>query len=71
MAPHRITDEQCELIENVFPARAATGHPPVNPRDMMDAIFWRLRTVARSSAKIRPLENSLLPFRESGIPTAL
>ena len=44
MARHRMTDQQWELIEDVFPEPAAPGRPPVNPRVMMDAIFWRMRT---------------------------
>jgi transposase len=44
MARHGLNDQQWELIEDLFPAPAATGRPPVNPRDMIDAIMWRLRT---------------------------
>ncbi len=44
MARHRLTDQQWKQIEELFPKPAATGRPPVNPRDMMDAILWRLRT---------------------------
>jgi transposase len=44
MARHRLTQAQWELIADLFPAPAATGRPPVNPRDMVDAILWRLRT---------------------------
>ncbi|MFO0425232.1 MAG: transposase [Planctomyces sp.] len=32
------------MIEDLFPKPAATGRPPVKPRDMVDAILWRLRT---------------------------
>ena len=44
MARHGLNDHQWKLIEDLFPAPAATGRPPVNPRDMIDAIMWRLRT---------------------------
>lgn len=44
MARHRLTDQQWELIKDIFPLPAATGRPPVNPREMIDAILWRLRT---------------------------
>ena len=44
MARHRLTDQQWKLIADVFPGPAATGRPPVDPRDMIDAIIWRLRT---------------------------
>lgn len=44
MARHRLTDQQWELIADVFPEPAATGRPPVNPRKMMEGILWRLRT---------------------------
>ncbi|HIQ22192.1 MAG TPA: IS5 family transposase [Planctomycetes bacterium] len=46
MARHRLTDAQWELIADVFPEPAAAGRPSVDPRDMMDAILWRLRTGA-------------------------
>ena len=44
MARHRLTDQQWELIRDVFPNPAATGRPPVDPRYMIDGILWRLRT---------------------------
>lgn len=44
MARHGLTDEQWELIADIFPEPAGTGRPPANPRDMMDGILWRLRT---------------------------
>jgi|GEM_PF-843134 len=44
MVRHRLTDFLWEQIEEPFPGPAATGRPPVNPREMMDAIVWRLRT---------------------------
>jgi transposase len=44
MARHRLTNAQWELIKDVFPPPAATRRPPVNPRDMVDGILWRLRT---------------------------
>jgi transposase len=46
MARHRMSDDQWECIEDLFPKPAATGRPPRNPRDMMDGIFWILRTGA-------------------------
>jgi len=44
MARHRLSDQQWELIEEIFPEPSATGRPPVNRRDMIDAINWRMRT---------------------------
>ncbi len=44
MARRRLADQQWELIADIFPEPAATGRPPVDPRDMMDRILWRLRT---------------------------
>ena len=44
MARHRLSDQQWSLIEDIFPKPKAMGCPPVDPRDMIDAIFWRLRT---------------------------
>ena len=44
MPRHRLTDDQWELIEHLLPKPAATGRPPSNPRTIIDAIFWILRT---------------------------
>ncbi len=44
MVRHRMSDDQWECIQDLFPKPAATGRPPRNPRDMMDGIFWILRT---------------------------
>ena len=44
MARHRLSDQQWSLIEDIFPKPKAMGRPPVDPRVMIDAIFWRLRT---------------------------
>jgi transposase len=44
MARKRLTDEQWKLIQDVFPPPAKTGRPPVNRRDVVDGIFWILRT---------------------------
>lgn len=46
MARHRLTDEQWDLINDLFSAPAATGRPPADPRMMVDGILWRLRTGA-------------------------
>lgn len=46
MTRHRLTDDQWELIEDVFPPRAKTGRPPSDRRTIMDGILWILRTGA-------------------------
>jgi transposase len=46
MLRHRLSDEQWELIEGLFPAPAKTGRPPVDRRMVVDGIFWILRTGA-------------------------
>lgn len=46
MARNRLTDEQWDLLADVFPPPAATGRPPVNRRDVVDGIFWIMRTGA-------------------------
>jgi len=46
MARNRMTDEQWEQIEDLFPPRAKTGRPPVNRRNVVDGIFWMTRTGA-------------------------
>lgn len=47
MLRHRLTDEQWELIEDLFPEPKPTGRPPSNPRDMLDGILWAMRTGAQ------------------------
>ncbi len=44
MLRHRLTDEQWELIADLFPQPKPTGRPPANPRDMMDGVLWVLNT---------------------------
>jgi transposase len=39
-----LTDEEWELIEDLFPEPKATGRPPANPRTILDGILWILRT---------------------------
>lgn len=46
MLRHRLTDDEWELIESVFPPRAKTGRPPADRRAVVDGIFWILRTGA-------------------------
>ena len=46
MPRHRLTDEQWELISDLFPAPKRTGRPPRDARVVLDAIFWVLRTGA-------------------------
>lgn len=44
MARKRMTDEQWDLIQDIFPAPPKMGRPPVDRRDVVDGIFWILRT---------------------------
>jgi transposase len=44
MARLLLTDEEWELIADLFPAPAATGRPQRNPRMVLDGILWVLRT---------------------------
>jgi transposase len=46
MARHRLTDDQWDLISDIFPPPAGTGRPPVDRRMVMDGILWILRTGA-------------------------
>jgi transposase len=46
MARHRLTDEAWELIEHLFPKRAATGRPPADRRTIFEGILWILHTGA-------------------------
>lgn len=47
MLRHRLTDEQWDLIADLFPRPRRTGRPPSNPRLMMDGILWILNTGAQ------------------------
>ena len=44
MLRHRLTDEQWNLISDVFPKPKRTGRPPRDRRQIMDGILWILRT---------------------------
>lgn len=46
MLRHRMSDAEWELIADIFPEPAATGRPPRDPRELLDAIFWIVRTGA-------------------------
>jgi transposase len=46
MPRHGLTDEQWELIADLFPPPAKTGRPPTDRRLVVDAILWMLRTGA-------------------------
>ena len=46
MVRHRLTDEQWNRIEDVFPAPATTGRPRVDWRNVVDGILWLMRTGA-------------------------
>ena len=46
MTRHRLTDEQWELIADVFPRPAETGRPPANRRMVVDGILWILQSGA-------------------------
>lgn len=44
MMRHRLTDEQWEMVADVFSAPAKTGRPPSDRRKIVDGILWILRT---------------------------
>lgn len=47
MRRHQLTDEQWDAVEPLVPKkRARTGRPPEDSREMLDGIFWVLRTGA-------------------------
>lgn len=46
MARHRLTDDQWDLICDVFPPPASTGRPRIDRRMVVDGILWILRTGA-------------------------
>lgn len=41
-----LTDEQWDLIADLFPEPAATGRPPSDRRMIVNGIFWLMRTGA-------------------------
>lgn len=46
MARHKLTDDEWECIKDLFPPPAKTGRPRTDPRCMVNAILWILRTGA-------------------------
>ena len=46
MLRHCLTDGEWDLIEDLFPPRAKTGRRPVDRRNIVNGIFWILRTGA-------------------------
>jgi transposase len=44
MVRHRLTDDEWDAIRDLFPEPAKTGRPPRDPRVIVDAILWVLRT---------------------------
>jgi len=46
MTRHRLTDEQWEMIADLFPPPGATGRPPTDRRLVMDGILWILQSGA-------------------------
>jgi len=46
MLRHGLTDEQWEWIADLFTSRKATGRPPRDRRQIMEAILWVLNTGA-------------------------
>ena len=46
MTRHQLTDEQWDLIADVFPPPAKTGRPPTDRRQVVDAILWIMQTGA-------------------------
>ena len=46
MVRHRLTDQQWELVQDLFPPPARTGRPRRDRREILDGILWILRTGA-------------------------
>jgi transposase len=46
MSRHRLTDQQWDLVEDLFPPPARTGRPRRDRREILDGILWILRTGA-------------------------
>jgi transposase len=59
MTRHGLTDEQWDLIADLFPAPADTGRPPTDRRLAIDAILW----ILRSGAPWRDLPEEFGPWQ--------
>ncbi|GAG19919.1 unnamed protein product [marine sediment metagenome] len=59
MIRHRLTDEQWELIADLFSPPKRMGRPPRDRRKIMDGILWILRT----GSPWRDLPDSLGPWQ--------
>ena len=46
MVRHQLTDDQWELIEDLFPPPAKMGRPQRCRRQVVNAVLWKLRTGA-------------------------
>ncbi len=44
MIRHRLTDEQWDMISDLFSVPKRTGRPPRDRRTIVDGILWILRT---------------------------
>jgi len=44
MLRHRLTDEQWDIIADLFTSTATTGRPPRDRRQVFDGILWILNT---------------------------
>ena len=47
MLRHRLTDEQWNLIADLFPKPKRIGRPPSDPRKMVEGVLWILHTGAQ------------------------
>lgn len=43
---HELTDEQWQVVAPLVPAPSRMGRPPRDPREMLDAMLWIVRTGA-------------------------
>ncbi len=46
MQRHELTDKEWEQIKDLLPKRKPRGRPPANFRQVLNGIFWLLRTGA-------------------------
>lgn len=60
MRRHELSDAQWELVKPYIPARlATTGRPPRDPREMLNAMMW----IVRTGAPWRDLPERFGPWR--------
>ena len=67
MLRHQLTDDQWDLIEDLFPAPAATGRPPRCRRQIVDAILAAWRSLRGSLERRQAVRTMGRRFRKDPV----